>query len=98
MGDLRAVAHHTPGEGNADRPGNDPGVVLRDIHSPRVPALSEVTEALRLASKAVPAERLWVNPDCGLKTRGYAEVRPALAPLGNAARQLRTEVGDWAIV
>lgn len=71
--------------------GIGPGVY--DIHSPRVPALSEVTEALRLASKAVPAERLWVNPDCGLKTREYTEVRPALAALVNAARQVRTEIG-----
>ncbi len=71
--------------------GIGPGVY--DIHSPRVPAVAEVTEALRLASKAIPAQRLWVNPDCGLKTRGYAEVRPALAALVNAARQVRTEAG-----
>ena len=72
--------------------GIGPGVY--DIHSPRVPAVAEVIEALRLASKAIPAQRLWVNPDCGLKTRGYAEVRPALAALVAAARQVRTE--DYA--
>src|SRR5690606_29002554 len=56
--------------------GIGPGVY--DIHSPRVPESSEITELLRAALEAVPAERLWVNPDCGLKTRGYTEVGHAL--------------------
>ncbi|MEV6346479.1 hypothetical protein [Actinoplanes sp. NPDC051851] len=51
--------------------GVGPGVW--DIHSPRVPSRDEVVDALRRAIAAVPAQRLWVNPDCGLKTHGYAE-------------------------
>ncbi|MBH1938795.1 5-methyltetrahydropteroyltriglutamate--homocysteine S-methyltransferase [Streptomyces sp. AV19] len=68
-----------------------PGVY--DIHSPRVPDTGEVTALLRRALAAVPAERLWVNPDCGLKTRGWVEVREALEHLVAAARQVRGEVG-----
>ena len=52
-----------------------------DIHSPRVPATEEMAELIRAALANVPAERLWVNPDCGLKTRGYAEVEPSLRNL-----------------
>ncbi|MFD6221507.1 5-methyltetrahydropteroyltriglutamate--homocysteine S-methyltransferase [Nocardia asteroides] len=67
--------------------GVGPGVY--DIHSPRVPSVAEITEALTAAAKAVPAERLWVNPDCGLKTRGPVEVEAALRNLVTAARSLR---------
>ncbi|MEV6058518.1 5-methyltetrahydropteroyltriglutamate--homocysteine S-methyltransferase [Nocardia asteroides] len=67
--------------------GVGPGVY--DIHSPRVPSVEEITEALTAAVKAVPAERLWVNPDCGLKTRGSVEVEAALRNLVTAARSLR---------
>jgi 5-methyltetrahydropteroyltriglutamate--homocysteine methyltransferase len=67
--------------------GIGPGVW--DIHSPRIPDVTEMTEALSLALKAVPADRLWVNPDCGLKTRGYAETEPALRNLVAAAREVR---------
>ncbi|MGH3431993.1 MAG: 5-methyltetrahydropteroyltriglutamate--homocysteine S-methyltransferase, partial [Thermocrispum sp.] len=56
--------------------GVGPGVY--DIHSPRVPGAAEVSGLLAAALRVVPAERLWVNPDCGLKTRGYAEVELAL--------------------
>ncbi|AQQ14031.1 5-methyltetrahydropteroyltriglutamate--homocysteine methyltransferase [Corynebacterium glaucum] len=49
-----------------------------DIHSPRVPSTEEMAGLIRAALENVPAERLWVNPDCGLKTRGYAEVDPSL--------------------
>ena len=62
-----------------------------DIHSPRVPQADEMTALLRRATQSIPAERLWVNPDCGCKTRGWAEVRPAMANLVEAARQLRAE-------
>ncbi|WP_328649650.1 5-methyltetrahydropteroyltriglutamate--homocysteine S-methyltransferase [Amycolatopsis sp. NBC_00348] len=71
--------------------GVGPGVY--DIHSPRVPSPAEVAGLLRTAAGAVPASRVWVNPDCGLKTRGYAEVEPALRNLVEAARQVRTELG-----
>ncbi|MGW0229720.1 5-methyltetrahydropteroyltriglutamate--homocysteine S-methyltransferase [Actinopolymorpha singaporensis] len=69
------------------RRGIGPGVY--DIHSPRVPTVAEIEEALRLALEAVPADRLWVNPDCGLKTRTYAEVEPALRHLVEATRRVR---------
>src|SRR5699024_6676484 len=60
-----------------------------DIHSPRVPETAEVTDLLRAALQAVPSDRLWVNPDCGLKTRGYAEVEPALRHMTAAAAEVR---------
>lgn len=59
--------------------GIGPGIY--DIHSPRVPSVPELSELIEAALKQVPAERLWINPDCGLKTRGYAEVRASLANL-----------------
>ncbi len=67
--------------------GVGPGVW--DIHSPRVPSRDEVIEALRRAVAAVPARRLWVNPDCGLKTRGYPEVEASLRHLVAAAEEVR---------
>ncbi|GAA5084157.1 5-methyltetrahydropteroyltriglutamate--homocysteine S-methyltransferase [Nocardia iowensis] len=67
--------------------GVGPGVY--DIHSPRVPSVEEITTSLRAALKAVPAERLWVNPDCGLKTRGRAEVEASLRNMVAAAAAVR---------
>lgn len=67
--------------------GVGPGVY--DIHSPRVPSVEEITASLTAALKAVPAERLWVNPDCGLKTRGPVEVEASLRNLVTAAAALR---------
>ncbi|WP_278263807.1 5-methyltetrahydropteroyltriglutamate--homocysteine S-methyltransferase [Nocardia sp. AG03] len=67
--------------------GVGPGVY--DIHSPRVPSVEEITTSLTAALKAVPAERLWVNPDCGLKTRGPVEVEASLRNLVTAAAALR---------
>lgn len=67
-----------------------PGVY--DIHSPRVPEASEMANLLRKAAKRIPAERLWVNPDCGLKTRGWPETEAALIHMVTAARQLRAEL------
>ncbi|MFJ4094354.1 5-methyltetrahydropteroyltriglutamate--homocysteine S-methyltransferase [Kitasatospora sp. NPDC089913] len=63
-----------------------------DIHSPRVPSTEEATELLRAGLAAIPAERLWVNPDCGLKTRGWTETRASLDSLVGAARRLREEL------
>jgi len=65
-----------------------PGVY--DIHSPRVPGPAETATLLRTALAALPAERLWVNPDCGLKTRGWPEVRASLDHLVAAAREVRS--------
>ncbi|MGW1989324.1 5-methyltetrahydropteroyltriglutamate--homocysteine S-methyltransferase [Embleya sp. NPDC001921] len=71
-----------------------PGVY--DIHSPRVPSAEEVTGLLREGLTAIPAERLWVNPDCGLKTRGWPEVRASLENLVAAAREVRATLPDTA--
>ncbi|MGW1146104.1 5-methyltetrahydropteroyltriglutamate--homocysteine S-methyltransferase [Streptomyces sp. NPDC002454] len=67
-----------------------PGVY--DIHSPRVPSAEEAAELLRTGLEAIPAERLWVNPDCGLKTRGWPETRASLENLVTAARTVRGEL------
>ncbi|MEU6871828.1 5-methyltetrahydropteroyltriglutamate--homocysteine S-methyltransferase [Streptomyces sp. NPDC046751] len=67
-----------------------PGVY--DIHSPRVPDAAEAAALLRKGLKAIPAERLWVNPDCGLKTRGWPETRASLENLVSAARTVRGEL------
>ncbi|MDV6013675.1 5-methyltetrahydropteroyltriglutamate--homocysteine S-methyltransferase [Haloechinothrix sp. LS1_15] len=71
--------------------GVGPGVY--DIHSPQVPDVDKVSEQLELALNAVSGQRLWVNPDCGLKTRGYDEVEPALRNLVTAAHQVRARRG-----
>ncbi|MER7206244.1 5-methyltetrahydropteroyltriglutamate--homocysteine S-methyltransferase [Streptosporangium sp. NPDC000239] len=68
-----------------------PGVY--DIHSPRVPDVEEVASLLREGLGGVPAGRLWVNPDCGLKTRGWGEVRVSLDNMVAAARVVRAEAG-----
>ncbi|GAA3987250.1 5-methyltetrahydropteroyltriglutamate--homocysteine S-methyltransferase [Thermobifida alba] len=65
-----------------------PGVY--DIHSPRVPDTAEMAALLRRGLEALPAERLWVNPDCGLKTRDWPEVRASLENLVTAAREVRS--------
>ncbi|MEV5930320.1 5-methyltetrahydropteroyltriglutamate--homocysteine S-methyltransferase [Streptomyces cellulosae] len=67
-----------------------PGVY--DIHSPRVPSADEAADLLRTGLKAIPAERLWVNPDCGLKTRAWPETRASLENLVAAARTVRSEL------
>ncbi|WP_206505855.1 5-methyltetrahydropteroyltriglutamate--homocysteine S-methyltransferase [Streptomyces chrestomyceticus] len=67
-----------------------PGVY--DIHSPRVPSAEEAASLLRKGLGAIPAERLWVNPDCGLKTRGWPETRASLKNLVTAARMVRGEL------
>ena len=64
-----------------------PGV--HDIHSPRVPSVEEIEALLAEAELRIPRERLWVNPDCGLKTRRWEEVLPALEHLVRAARHRR---------
>ncbi|MEU3268699.1 5-methyltetrahydropteroyltriglutamate--homocysteine S-methyltransferase [Streptomyces bacillaris] len=67
-----------------------PGVY--DIHSPRIPSAEEAAALLRKGLEAIPAERLWVNPDCGLKTRGWPETRASLENLVAAAREIRAEL------
>jgi 5-methyltetrahydropteroyltriglutamate--homocysteine methyltransferase len=68
---------------------NEIGPGVYDIHSPNIPTQEHIVRLMRTAAKRIPAERLWVNPDCGLKTRGWAEVIPALANMVAAAKTLR---------
>ena len=70
---------------------NDIGPGVYDIHSPRVPDTAEMIKLLSKAAQRIPAERLWVNPDCGLKTRAWAETEAALINMVAAARQLRLQ-------
>ena len=70
---------------------NDIGPGVYDIHSPRVPDTAEMVKLLSKAAQRIPAERLWVNPDCGLKTRAWAETEAALINMVAAARQLRAQ-------
>ncbi|HEY4089379.1 MAG TPA: 5-methyltetrahydropteroyltriglutamate--homocysteine S-methyltransferase [Bryobacteraceae bacterium] len=74
-----------------DRYSNDIGPGVYDIHSPRVPSKEEMVELLEKALQVVPAERLWVNPDCGLKTRRWEEVLPALKNMVAAAQEVRAK-------
>jgi 5-methyltetrahydropteroyltriglutamate--homocysteine methyltransferase len=71
--------------------GIGPGVY--DIHSPRVPSVAEVTELLETALAAIPGRQVWVNPDCGLKTRGYEETVASLNNILEATRAVRERVG-----
>lgn len=67
-----------------------PGVY--DIHSPRVPSVEEITETIRTILTKVPLPKVWVNPDCGLKTRGIPETRASLANMTEAVKQIRKEL------
>ncbi|WP_296270569.1 5-methyltetrahydropteroyltriglutamate--homocysteine S-methyltransferase [Pseudomonas sp. UBA6323] len=71
---------------------NEIGPGVYDIHSPRVPDSTEMLGLLRKAAQRIPLERLWVNPDCGLKTRAWPETEAALVNMVAAARQLRAEL------
>ncbi|GAA4178872.1 5-methyltetrahydropteroyltriglutamate--homocysteine S-methyltransferase [Gryllotalpicola koreensis] len=75
--------------------GIGPGVY--DIHSPRVPGVGELTELLTLAAARIPERQLWVNPDCGLKTRGYDETVASLRHVVAAARAVREHVGAGTV-
>jgi 5-methyltetrahydropteroyltriglutamate--homocysteine methyltransferase len=68
---------------------NEIGPGVYDIHSPRVPETHEMTDLLKLARQRLSDAQLWINPDCGLKTRKWEEVRPALVNMVAAARELR---------
>ena len=72
-----------------------PGVY--DIHSPRVPGVQEMLDLLRKASQVLAPEQLWVNPDCGLKTRGWPEVKKALENMVAAAKTARLEINRAAV-
>lgn len=68
---------------------NEIGPGVYDIHSPNIPTEAQMVKLMQQAAKRIPAERLWVNPDCGLKTRQWAEVVPALQNMVAAAKRLR---------
>ncbi|MFI6151470.1 5-methyltetrahydropteroyltriglutamate--homocysteine S-methyltransferase [Kitasatospora sp. NPDC051170] len=91
---LEATRSHMEVAGELARAGypREVGPGVWDIHSPRVPSTAEAVELLRAGLAAIPAARLWVNPDCGLKTRGWAETRASLESLVGAARRLRGEL------
>jgi 5-methyltetrahydropteroyltriglutamate--homocysteine methyltransferase len=71
---------------------NEIGPGIWDIHSPRVPSAAELDEQLRRAADVFGPDRLWVNPDCGLKTRSWLEVREALAAMVAAAERARVRL------
>jgi len=68
---------------------NEIGPGVYDIHTPNIPEVSWMVDLMEKALEKIPAERLWINPDCGLKTRNWAEVEPALANMVEAAKVLR---------
>jgi len=70
---------------------NEIGPGVYDIHSPNIPTQEHIVQLMRKAAERVPSERLWVNPDCGLKTRQWAEVIPALTNMVAAAKTLRAQ-------
>ena len=71
---------------------NEIGPGVYDIHSPNVPTEQQIVELMTKAAKKVPPQRLWVNPDCGLKTRNWDEVMPALRNMVSAAKRLRAQL------
>ncbi|MCM8532930.1 MAG: 5-methyltetrahydropteroyltriglutamate--homocysteine S-methyltransferase, partial [Lentisphaeraceae bacterium] len=71
---------------------NEIGPGVYDIHSPRVPSVDEISENIRAACKYVDAERVWVNPDCGLKTRDWLETKLALENMVKAVKLVREEL------
>lgn len=77
---------------------NEIGPGVYDIHSPRVPSNEEMVHLLEKAASVIPANQLWVNPDCGLKTRHWDETKKALIEMVNAAKKMRVTVGDIVTV
>jgi 5-methyltetrahydropteroyltriglutamate--homocysteine methyltransferase len=75
---------------------NEIGPGVYDIHSPRVPEVAEMTDLLQRARKVLQPQQIWVNPDCGLKTRDWPEVKAALGRMVEAARAMRAEVAGAA--
>lgn len=71
---------------------NEIGPGVYDIHSPNIPTEQHIIDLIKKAAERIPAERLWVNPDCGLKTRQWSEVIPALTNLVSAAKKLRADL------
>ncbi|WP_237057835.1 5-methyltetrahydropteroyltriglutamate--homocysteine S-methyltransferase [Microbulbifer sediminum] len=93
--DLRLLEAFASGDGGYP---NEIGPGIYDIHSPNVPERAELVARLRKLVEVIPAKKLWVNPDCGLKTREWAEVGTSLLNMVEAAREVRTalEIVDIA--
>jgi 5-methyltetrahydropteroyltriglutamate--homocysteine methyltransferase len=70
---------------------NEIGPGVYDIHSPRVPSVQEMADLLEKARKVLDERQIWVNPDCGLKTRGWPEVKDALKNMVSAAKDMRAK-------
>jgi len=87
----RSAMELLEGFGDFDYP-NEIGPGVYDIHSPRVPSVAAMERLLDRACEVIPPQRLWVNPDCGLKTRGWEETEAALSNMVAAARALRTRL------
>ena len=77
---------------------NEIGPGVYDIHSPRIPSVTEFREQISARLEVVDEKKMWVNPDCGLKTRSWEEVRPALKNMVEAARSIRGEISPAADV
>ena len=92
--DLRLLQVFSEGQRAGEQGGypNEIGPGIYDIHSPNVPERAELIERTRELLKVIPKEKLWINPDCGLKTRNWAEVGSALLNMVEAARTVRAEV------
>ena len=71
---------------------NDIGPGVYDIHSPRVPSKEEMIRLIEKAVEVIPAKQIWINPDCGLKTRNWPETKAALIAMVEAAKELRKTV------
>jgi 5-methyltetrahydropteroyltriglutamate--homocysteine methyltransferase len=69
------------------------GPSIYDIHSPRVPPVEEMVKQIELLLEVLPERQLWINPDCGLKTRGWAEVEPSLKNIVEAVKVVREKRG-----
>ncbi len=76
---------------------NEIGPGIYDIHSPRVPSVDEMLDLLMKALKYIPKENLWVNPDCGLKTRGWEETKQALINMIEAGKKLKSQTSEKLI-
>jgi 5-methyltetrahydropteroyltriglutamate--homocysteine methyltransferase len=91
--EMELLDAFAPGSGSPSYPAEiGPGVW--DIHSPRVPSVDEIAELLGLARRRLQDWQIWINPDCGLKTRTWEEVKPALENLVVVARRLREETSS----
>ena len=73
---------------------NEIGPGVWDIHSPRVPSQVEIENLIEKAKNSVKLENLWINPDCGLKTRGWPEVKDTIEHMVNATKKAREQLGN----